>query len=204
MKKSFLAVAAAAVLLAVSGCASAQPTVTSTPTPSKTSIVTMTPEQALASYKVLAQNSCNAAQSLGVVEKAADITIVSVNKNQNYKDFSAAYFQKPDTYTLIWELTSIAACADWYTFSMADEAGQDAGIKVTYDGKDGSYTAFQDLGEFGTSNFKYTVFDAKIATAQNLDPKSPGIVSIRYGNITPAERNILITAVDRYNATLGN
>ena len=161
-------------------------------------ILPMTPEDAKLVYKEIAKASCNAAQSLGVVESTDTYTLVSVNKDQNYKDFSAAYFEKPDKYALVWELDGLHSCADWYSFSMADEAGQEAPIEVTFDETDATFTTFQDFGEYGTANYKIQVVDGKILTATSLDPKNEMVVTIRYGQITDADRKILVTAVDQY------
>ncbi len=192
---------ALAVVIFSTGCSAPTlaplPTVTQSPAPT---VAPMTPAEAKAAYKVIAQTSCDAAQALGVVESSEDYTVVSVNKEEGYKDYSAAYLEKPDTYKLIWELTSITSCADWYTFSMSDEAGKEADIDVTFDAADSTFTTFEDFGEFGTSNFKYTVADGKLATSENLDPKNQIFTTIKYGNLTEADLDILKTAVDQFLA----
>jgi len=204
--KIFVKLAIVSMSMALlSGCASPTPspspsaTVTPTPTPT---VSAMTPAEAKAAYKVIAQASCNAAQSLGVVESSDKYTLVSVNKDQGYKDYSAAYFEKPNTYGIIWELTSITACADWYSFSMADEAGQEAAIDVTFDAADSTFTTFEDFGDSGSAHFKFKVLEGKLHTATNLDPKNQTVTEIRYGNLTDKDLAILKTAVDKYLATL--
>jgi hypothetical protein len=199
--KKLVLVSISVALLA--GCASPSPSPTPsasvTPTPT---VAPMTPAEAKAAYKLIAQASCNAAQSLGVVETSDAYTVVSVNKADGYKDYSAAYLEKPSKYGVIWELTGITACADWYSFSMADEAGQEAAIEVTFDASDSTYTTFEDFGDSGSANYKYTVVDGKLATATNLDPKNSSVTQIRYGNLTAKDLAILKTAVDEYLATL--
>ncbi len=198
--KKLVLVSISVALLA--GCASPSPSpapsasATSTPT-----VAPMTPAEAKAAYKLIAQASCNAAQSLGVVESSEAYTVVSVNKEEGYKDYSAAYLEKPDKYGVIWELTSITSCADWYSFSMADEAGQEAAIDVTFDASDSTYTTFEDFGDSGSAHFKYSIDEGKLATATNLDPKNPSVTEIRYGNLTAEDLAILKTAVDHYLAT---
>ncbi|MEY4078920.1 MAG: hypothetical protein RIS80_689 [Actinomycetota bacterium] len=194
---------AAAVGLSACTSSSVSPTPTPTSSPSET-VSPMTPAEAKAAYKKITQASCNAAQSLGVVEAGDTYRLVSVNKDQNYKDFSAAYFEEPDSYNLIWELDGLHSCADWYSFSMAEEAGQEAAIDVTFDPTDSTFTTFEDFGDMGTSNYKYSVRDGKLFTAMNLDPEHENTVTIQYGNITDADRQILVTAVDRYLETLNN
>jgi hypothetical protein len=200
------AVAVAATLamatLALSGCASAaapsaSPSVTASPTPT---VEPMTPAEAKAAFAKIAKLSCNTAQNEGVVETGSDFTLVMVNKADGYLDFSAAYFSPPSTYELIWELDGITACSDYYTFSMAEEAGQEAAIDVTFDETDSTFTTFEDFGEFGTSNLKFQIKDGMLHSFESLDPENPRSSSIRYGNITEADRLILKTAVDEYNA----
>lgn len=199
MFRKTVTITAIALSLALAGCSSPNPQPTATPSPTQT-FEAKTPAEAKAAYKDIAKASCNKAQAEGVVESGADYTLVSVNKDDNYLDFSAAYFQKPDTYELIWELTSLTSCADWYEFSMADEAGTEAAIDVLFNTADGSYTTREDMGDLGMFSHKYTVVDGLITEALNLDPKNPVTTKVRYGNITEEDRNILITAVKRFQA----
>ena len=199
MFRKTVTITAIALSLALAGCSSPNPQPTATPSPTQT-FEAKTPAEAKAAYKDIAKASCNKAQAEGVVESGADYTLVSVNKDDNYLDFSAAYFQKPDTYELIWELTSLTSCADWYTFSMADEAGIEAQIDVQFNAGDGTYSTREDLGDLGINSYRYTVVDGLITEALNLDPKNPVTTKVRYGNITEEDRNILITAVKRFQA----
>ena len=204
--KRFKQLAIASVcLVLLSGCgvpaSTPAPSASVTPTPTP-SAHPMTPAEAKSAYKLIAQASCNAAQSLGVVESSEKYTVVSVNKDESYKDYSAAYLEKPNKYGVIWELTSITSCADWYSFSMADEAGKEAAIDVTFDAADSTFITFEDFGDSGSANYKYTVADGKLDTATNLDPKNPMVTQIKYGNLTADDLAILKTAVDEYLATL--
>jgi hypothetical protein len=174
------------------------PSATSTPTPTKPAA--MTPAEAKLAFSKIAKDSCFEAQKLGVVESSEGFKVVSLNKDDAYKDFSAAYLEYPSNYGLIWELDAITACADYYTFSMSEEAGKEADIAVTFDPNDSTYTTFEDFGEFGTSNYKFTIVDGKFATAENLDPKNARLTTIRYGSITDEDRAVVKTAVDEYQA----
>ena len=201
-KAAILAASIAIATLALAGCSStatpsASPSVTASPTPT---VEPMTPAEAKAAYYQIVKLSCNTAQNEGVVETSDKYTVVSVNKEDGYLDFSAAYLEKPATYGLIWELDGITACADYYTMSMAEEAGQEAAIDVTFDETNSTYTTFEDFGDAGTSNYRFQIKDGMLSIAENLDPKNPVITTIRYGNITEADRSILKTAVDEYNA----
>jgi hypothetical protein len=201
--------------LSVAGCGQvvAAPTKTSQPSaaspsatlPSATTSATtraMTPAEAKAAYKAIAKTSCNLAQAQGVAEVGPGTTAIMTNRAQGYKDFTAAYFEAPDAYSIIWELDGFNACRDWYSFSMADEAGKEAAIDVVFNTNDASFTVKQDLGQFGASAVRVVVADGLIATVTDLNPQTPGIVGLRYGSLTNADLNILKTAVDRYLATL--
>lgn len=182
----------------VSGC-SATSAPQSTPTPTATLPAAMTPAEAKASYKLIAQASCTKAQSEGVTEQGADFIAVMTPKAQNYKDFSAAYFAKPDEYGLIWELDGFNSCADWYTFSMADEAGQEADIKVTFNPADSTYTTVEDFGDAGVFTNRFTVADGRLAMVVNIDEPDE-VTKITYGALTEYSLKILTTAVDRHLA----
>ena len=201
-KKFFAAALIAASVVLTAGCAQpGDPTIqvptSSSPTPT---FEAKTPAQALADYKQIAKTSCNTAESMGVVETTGDTTVVMTPKEKGYKDYNAAYFTKPDKYEIIWELTGLTACADWYTFSMADEAGQPAEISVTFDEKTGTYTTAQT---FDKVLYKYvvTVADGKIDS--EVAGATGDKTTLKYGGQTAEDQAILTTAVDRYLATIG-
>jgi hypothetical protein len=197
-----LLVIAGMLVASLTACSAPQPN----PTPSASSPPTatkpapMTPAEAKLAFSKIAKESCFEAQALGVVESSEDFIVVALNKDEAYKDYSAAYLEYPSTYGLIWELDAITACADYYTFSMAEEAGQEAAIDVTFDENDSTFTTFEDFGEFGTSEYKFTIVDGKFATAENLDPKNERLITIRYGSITADDRAVVETAVEEFLA----
>ena len=176
------------------------PSPSASSTPSATKPAAMTPAEAKAAFAVIAKDSYFEAQKLGVDESSEDFIVVALNKDEAYKDYSAAYLEYPSTYGLIWELDAITACADYYTFSMAEEAGQEADIDVTFEENDSTFTTVEDFGEFGTSEYKFTIVDGKFATAENLDPKNERLITIRYGSITADDRAVVETAVEEYLA----
>jgi hypothetical protein len=182
----------------LASCSAPQPN--PTPTPTATKPAPMTKAEAKLAFSKIAKDSCFEAQKLGVVESSEGFKVVSLNKDEAYKDFSAAYLEYPSNYGLIWELDAITACADYYTFSMAEEAGKEADIDVTFDVNDSTYTTFEDFGEFGFSNYKFTILNGKFATAENLDPKNARLTTIRYGSISDEDRAVVKTAVDEYQA----
>ena len=194
-KSSFAALVGVLLVSAIlTGCAAKdEPTVSASPTAS------MTPAEAKAAYKAIAKTSCETAQNFGVVEQAGDTKVVMTPKAKGYKDFNAAYFTTPDKYEIIWELTGLVACADWYEFSMADEAGKPAPIEVTFGAKDGTFATSQN---FDGTVYKalITVASGRIATSQTL--ATGDLTTLKYGNQTAEDQNILVTAVDSYLATI--
>ncbi|MFY7819386.1 MAG: hypothetical protein ACOVP3_00885 [Rhodoluna sp.] len=186
--------------LAACSAPAPSPSPSASSTPSATKPAAMTPAEAKAAFAVIAKESCFEAQKLGVVESSEDFIVVALNKDEAYKDYSAAYLEYPSTYGLIWELDAITACADYYTFSMAEEAGQEADIDVTFDENDATFTTFEDFGEYGTSNYKFTIVDGKFSTAENLDTENERFITIRYGSITADDRAVVETAVEEYLA----
>ena len=194
-------VIASAVLLGLVGLAgcSSQPAPISTPTPTVTLPAAQTPAEAKASYKSIAEASCNKAQGEGVTETSGNFTAVMTPKSQNYKDFSAAYLVEPEEYGLIWELDALVSCADWYTFSMADEAGSEAAIEVTFNPADSTYQTVEDFGDVGIYTYRFAVVDGRIATSVNVDKPSE-VTTITYGAIGDSGLDILMTAVDQHLA----
>ncbi len=200
------------LLLTLAACATTPsptattPLVTTSPTATDTPLQTMTPAEAKVAFEKIAKDSCFLAQKLGEVETVTTPTgstvVVMTNKSEAYQDFNAAYFVAPDEYTLIWEIDGLTACGAYYTFSMAEEAGQPAAIDVVFRTTDSVFETTEDLGQFGVNHIDYTVTDGIISIAKRIDPKNPSTTSVKYGNLTETERNIIKTAVDRYLASL--
>lgn len=200
--KFFAAALIAASVAFTAGCASTgNPTVSASPSATPTATFdAMTPAQAKAAYKVIAKASCNEAELNGVVETVGPTTVVMTPKSKGYKDYNAAYFTKPDKYEVIWELTGLASCADWYTFSMSDEAGKEADIDVTFNKSDGTYEVTQSFDDVKYA-YQVTAVDGKISSMVEI--KTGAKTTLKYGNQTAADQLILTTAVDRYLATIG-
>ena len=189
-----------------SGCTS---TPGLSPTPSQTASASdlptwapMTPVEAKAAYQKIAQASCLAAQNTGEVDENESVLKVLVAKAQAYKDYTAAYLEKPKTYGVIWEIDAFAGCTDWFTFSMAAEAGKEAAIDVAFDSTDGSFTAKQDLGELGVSTWKYGVSGGLITSALDLTEAAATEYKVSYGIPDTASLEVLQIAVDNYLASI--
>jgi hypothetical protein len=187
-------------VLVSAGCSETnQPTTAA----SQTAMPAMTPQEAETQFKTIARASCQEALEKGTLEKSLDptgFTLVMVPKADAYKDFSAAYFQPDDTYELIWEIDAFSACGASMTYDLAEEAGQESDLDVTFNEERQQFETFQDFGEFGVSRLGYEIFDAKISSVQDLETEDSDKRTVSYGNLTEAEVNILTTAVERFLA----
>ncbi len=194
------AAVACAWVLVLAGCSvSNQPTTA----PSQPAMPAMTVQEAEAQFKTIARASCEVALELGTLEKSVEpdgFTLVMVPKEDAYKDFSAAYFQPDDTYELIWEIDAFSACGASITYDLAEEAGQESDLEVLFNAEFQQFETFQDFGEFGESRLGYQTFEGKISSVQDLMSDDSSKRTVSYGNLTEAEINILITAVDRFLA----
>ena len=163
----------------------------------------MTSQQAEDSFKQIARASCDAAMAEGVVERSEaedGFVLVMVPKNEAYKDFSAAYFQPEDTYELIWETDAFSACGAAISFDLAEEAGQEADIEITFNSDTGQYETFQDFGEFGVSRLAYQAKDGLIVSVTNLESADSGVRTVTYGGLSGTDIQILETAADKFLA----
>lgn len=154
-------------------------------------------------FDEVAKASCDKALAEGVVEKstgADGFTLVMVPKAKGYKDFSAAYFQAPNTYQLIYEIDAFSACSASMESSLAGEAGGVVDIDIEYDLNDGSFVTTQDLGEFGISKLEYQTKDGIFVGVNTLGESKADRRSISYG-FSEQDAQILITAVDQFIAT---
>ena len=163
----------------------------------------MTSQQAEDAFKKIARASCDAAMAEGVVERSEaedGFVLVMVPKDEAYKDFSAAYFQPDDTYELIWETDAFSACGAAISFDLAEEAGQESDIEITFNLETGEFETFQDFGEFGLSRLAYQAKGGLIVSVANLESPDSGTRSVSYGSLMRSDAEILETAVDRFLA----
>jgi len=194
---SVVAIACALVLVAA-GCSSTnQPTTGE----SQPAMPAMTAQEAEDQFKAIARASCQAALEEGTLEKSVDpggFTLVMVPKEDAYKEFSAAYFQPEDTYELIWETDAFSACGASMTYDLAEEAGQESDLEVTFNAELQQFETFQDFGEFGESRLGYQTIGGKISSVVDLQAGDSAKRTVTYGSITEADLDILRTAVDRF------
>ena len=161
----------------------------------------MTPAEAKAVFEKIATASCDKAMAEGVVEQSQStdgFTLVMVPKDEAYLDFSAAYFEPDDTYELIWEVDALSSCGAAISFALAEEAGVESDLQVSFNPADSTFETLQDLGEYGTNRLKYNITDGLLGQIEVLDSTEVDIRTISYGNLQETDWNILRTAVDRY------
>lgn len=80
--------------------------------------------------------SCDKALAEGVIEEtpALELIAVMVPKEMGMEGYSAAYFQAPDTYELIWETDFFFACSIANQATLSQEAGVRLELDVEVDG----------------------------------------------------------------------
>lgn len=94
------------------------------------------PADPTAAFIEVAIASCDKALAEGVVEKTPGIELkaVMVPKEMGIEGYSAAYFQGPDTYELIWETDFFFACSIANQATLSEEAGMQLDLDVEVDG----------------------------------------------------------------------
>lgn len=188
------------IALLTSGCVgSADPGEQRSQDDSQTVTATPLPDQVTASFRGIAQTSCDRANAIGVVEETTgprNFRQVLLPPDLAYKDYRGAFYSAPDTYELVLETSGFAACGAADAFTRFDE-GYDTEPKVTFDPVTGVYTTKQDLGDMGIQEFKYKVADGVIATAMRSADEGEYDTVLTYGTITDEDRVIVQTAVDR-------
>lgn len=195
--KSNVIIGAILASLALGGCAQEK---LAEPTPSSSPTIELTKAQILENFKVIAHASCEKALQSGVVEESvadSGFTLVMVPKDESYKDFSAAYLEKPDKYELIWESDAFSACSASMQFDLAEEAGSEVDLEVELGSRDGTFETTQDFGEYGISHLEYVHSDGLFTGITTLSAEAPDVRIIRYG-VTEEDRKILVQAVDKF------
>jgi hypothetical protein len=158
-------------------------------------------EEAKSKFMEISRASCERAMTEGVVEQSTStegFTLVMVPKDDAYLDYSAAYFEPEDTYELVWEADAFSSCEASVSFDLADEAGVESDIAVTFDSSSGAFETKQDFGEFGVVHLSYNTIDGLISKVETLGPNEANPRTIRYGNLQETHWIILRTAVDRF------
>lgn len=162
---------------------------------------TISSEEAKSKFMEISRASCERAMTEGVVEQSTSpegFTLVMVPKDAAYLDFSAAYFEPEDTYELIWEVDAFSSCGASVSFDLAEEAGVESDIAVTFNSSTGAFETTQDFGEFGVVHLSYNTTDGLISRVETLSSNEANPRTIRYGNLQETDWIVLRTAVDRF------
>ncbi|CAB4635746.1 unannotated protein [freshwater metagenome] len=198
------------VALALTGCATDVPTPTSSATPPPTSSPQPTsivaPEDVTAAFREIAYASCDKANAEGVVESGWDgdpnQKTILVPDSEAYKDYSAVFVAANGVLALIWETDSFASCNASNAYSLAEEAGQEAAIDLTFNEADGTYQTVLDQGPDQEAPFvaTYTVSNGLIVQ-QHIDADwGEATIEISYGMPSDEDIAYLRTAVDAFLA----
>jgi hypothetical protein len=127
-----------------------------------------------------------------------------IPKSIAYKDFNAVYVGENGVPALIWETDSFAACYASNDYSLAEEAGQEVDLGLTFNEEDGTYQTTLDQGpDQDPFVATYTVSNGLIVQ-QHIDADwGETTVEVTYG--MPSEEDIafLRTAVDAFLAENG-
>ena len=211
-RRTLVALATVGLLpaLVLAGCASSSPTgmpsVSPEPSPSPTSTIIAEPVDVTEAFREIAYASCDKANAEGVVESGWDGTqkAIMIPKSMAYKDFNAVYVGENGVPALIWETDSFAACYASNAYSLAEEAGQEFDLGLTFNEADGTYQTTLDQGpDQDPFVATYTVSNGLIVQ-QHIDADwGETTVEVTYG--MPSEEDIafLQTAVDAFLAENG-
>jgi hypothetical protein len=194
--------------LALAGCTtgdpSAIPTATPEPSPSPTSTIIAEPVDATEAFREIAHASCDKAHAEGVVESGWDGTqkAILVPDSEAYQDYSAVFVGENGVLALIWESDSFASCNASNAYSLAEEAGQEADLGLTFNETDGTYQTTLDQGPDQEAPFvaTYTVSNGLIVQ-QHIDADwGEATIEITYGMPSDEDIAYLRKAVDAFLA----
>ena len=201
--------ALASTLLLLAGCQGsvAEPTATSTSElqQSSTGSEDVSSEEdsfgadarvSLANFTEAAALSCEKAMTEGVTETATDGSLIAVmvSESDAIESYSAAYYSpETDEYGLVFEADVFVVCGAYLSFSLAEEAGVDAGI-AAQEQPDGSFFVLQDFGEFGVQGQSYFLEDGLFVSVSTSFDDYIGTTDISYGKPSADDFAILETA----------
>ncbi|MSX40219.1 MAG: hypothetical protein F2785_04715 [Actinobacteria bacterium] len=199
--------------LLLAGCASSSPTGTPSdsqePTSSPTSTTIAEPVDVTEAFREIAYASCDKANAEGVVESGWDgdpnQKTILVPDSEAYQDFSAVFVGENGVLALIWETDSFASCNASNVYSLAEEAGQEAAIDLTFNEADGTYQTILDQAPDQEAPFvaTYTVSNGLIVQ-QHIDADwGEATIEITYGMPSDDDIAFLRKAVDAFLAENG-
>jgi hypothetical protein len=196
--------------LLLAGCASSSPTGTpsSSPDPSSspTSTIVAQPVDVTEAFREIAHASCDKANAEGVVESGWGGTqkAILVPDSEAYQDYSAVFVGENGVPALIWETDSFAACNASNAYSLAEEAGQEADLGLTFNEVDGTYQTILDQGPDQDPFVATYIVSNGLIVEQHIDADwGETTVEVTYGIPSDDDISMLQLAVDTFLAENG-
>lgn len=199
-ESSRFAALATVVVLSLTGCAGQTVGSSARPSAQPNSSVPAAPVDVDASFKAIADDSCDRAYSEGVLEESADGVMFLVPEAQSYQDYSAAFDSESDGIGVIWSTEVFFACAASIGYQMSAEGNAEYDIVVTFDESTGDYRAQVDVEDYGTLDYTYTVADGVFTGVEWVSPEASGSTTISYGPPSGEHIDALHRAVDEFLA----
>lgn len=198
-----LAVLALFSALLLTGCAATTNAPANDPTAVPSTTATSSPIDVDASFRTIADDSCDTAYSDGVVEQSADGVMFLVPEEQSYQDYSAAFDSESDGIGVIWSTEVFFACAASIGYQMSADGGSEYPIELSFDEATGDYRAILDVEDYGTLDYTYSVRDGLFTAVDWVSPEESGSTTITYGSPSDELVDILHLAVDEFLADQG-
>lgn len=198
--KSATAVTAGLLATSLAGCAENTPSPSETPTAQPSATAPDVPVDAAASFRAIADDSCDRAYDQGVVESNDDGIMFLVPEDLAYQDYTAAFDSESDGIGVIWSTEVFFVCAASIGYQMAEEGDSDYPIEVTFDASNGTYRTLLEVEDYGTLDYTYSVVDGAFTEVEWVTPEESGYTAITYGPPSEELRVTLRTAVDAFLA----
>jgi len=193
------------VLLA--GCTSSSPmgapSESTEPSASPTSTVVVESVDITETFREIAHASCDKANAEGVVESGWGGTqkAILVPDAQAYQDFSAVFVDDNGVAALIWETDTFASCNASNTYSLAEEAGEEVDLGLTFNEADGTYQTTLDQGPDQDPFVATYVVSNGLIVQQHIDADwGETTIEITYGMPSDDDISMLQSAVDAFLA----
>lgn len=193
----------AAVVAGVGGCAANTLEPGAPVMPTETVAPTTAPIDVPASFRDIADTSCDRANREGVTESTEDGEMFLVPVEQAYQDFSAAFDTRNDGIGVIWSTEVFFVCAASIGYQMSADGGVDYPVVVTFDETTNTYRTLLEVEDYGTLDYTYRVNDGVFVSVEWITPDDAGSTTIVYGPPSEEQLSVLRTAVDEFVAEQG-
>jgi hypothetical protein len=154
-------------------------------------------------FREIAHASCDKANAEGVVESGWGGTqkAILVPDAQAYQDFSAVFVDDNGVAALIWETDTFASCNASNTYSLAEEAGEEVDLGLTFNEADGTYQTTLDQGPDQDPFVATYVVSNGLIVQQHIDADwGETTIEITYGMPSDDDISMLQSAVDAFLA----